>query len=81
MTRKPAAFDLDEVRYEVEDLYPVDAEQPDLPAALPRRRRRWAVLLATAVSGLVAMALGLAVDALVRGLFDRSAVLGGLRSV
>jgi putative membrane protein len=76
MTRKPAAFDLDEVRYEPEDLYPADETTAAAAALAPRRKRRWLAALVSAVGGLIALALGLAVDALVRGLFERSAALG-----
>ena len=76
MTRKPAAFDLDEVRYEPDDLYPVDdgATPPAVP--VPRRKRHWLAVFISAVGGLVTLALGLGVDALVRSLFDRSPILG-----
>jgi putative membrane protein len=75
MTRKPAAFDLDEVRYEPEDLYPPEDTEGVVPVPAPRRRR-WLALLLSAIAGLIALALGFAVDALVRNLFDRAVALG-----
>jgi putative membrane protein len=75
MTRKPAAFDLDEVRYEVEDLYTED-EAPSARAPAARRRRRWVALLIVGLGGLLMLGIGLAIDELVRGLFDRSVALG-----
>ena len=71
MTRKPAAFDLDEVRYEAEDLYPAEDSAPAAPIP-PRPRRRWLALLFSAVGGLILLAVGFAVDALVRNLFERT---------
>jgi putative membrane protein len=76
MTRKPAAFDLDEVRYEADDLYPVDGEETPPVIPVLRRKRRWLAVLVSAIGGLVSLAIGLAVDALVRGLFERSPILG-----
>jgi len=75
MTRKPAAFDLDEVRYEAEDLYPAEDSAPAVPIP-PRPRRRWLALLFSAVGGLILLAVGFAVDALVRNLFERAVALG-----
>jgi putative membrane protein len=78
-TRPPAAFDLSEVRYEPEDLYPPEEAgelvpaQADMPA---KRPRRWLRLFLAAASALVAMALGLAVDTLIRDLFARHDWLG-----
>jgi putative membrane protein len=77
VTRKPTVFDLDEVRFEADDLYPAeDAAAPVSAAAAPRRRRRWLAVLVAAVGGLLVLAGGLAVDGLVRGLFERSFALG-----
>jgi putative membrane protein len=82
MSRRPAAFGLDEVRYEPEELYPPDGadarDDSDAPPVAPRRRRRWAGLLFAAVGGLIALAVGLAIDALVRDLFARNDWLGWL---
>jgi putative membrane protein len=76
MTRKPAAFDLDEVRYEPEDLYP-SGEPGAVPSVQSRpRKRRWAAAFVSAITGLVVLALGLGVDALVRSLFERSPIFG-----
>jgi putative membrane protein len=46
------------------------------PAIVPRRRIRWGRFLLAGLSGLVALAVGLAVDALIRDLFSRSDALG-----
>jgi putative membrane protein len=76
MTRKPAAFDLDEVRYEPDDLYPVEETDGTPRTPRPRRRRRWLSLLIAGIGGLAALAIGLALDGLVRALFERSVALG-----
>jgi putative membrane protein len=76
MTRKPAAFDLDEVRYEPDDLYPVEEIDGAPRTPRPRRRRRWLSILVAGIGGLAMLAIGLALDGLVRELFDRSAALG-----
>jgi putative membrane protein len=78
MSRRPAAFDLNEVRFEPADLYADDAAGPALPAVRPqpRRRGRWLGLLAAALAGLATLALGVAVDDLIRRLFDRTDWLG-----
>ena len=84
--RRPAAFSLDDVRYEAEDLYPPPADDDLLAAveseAAPRPpappKRRWAGVLAAAVAGLIALAVGIAVDGLVRDLFQRNDWLGWL---
>ncbi len=64
---------------------PVIVEEPDpfadiatLPAPVPplHRRHRWSRLLVAGVGGLVLLALGLAVDNLVRSLFERTGWLG-----
>ena len=77
--RRPTAFNLDEVRYEPEDLYPEALTgEAEAAAVVPRKRRsgRWLALLATAIGGLLSLALGLAVDRLVRDLFARNDALG-----
>ncbi len=74
--RRPTTFDLDEVRYEPEDLYGEEATDI-MPIAPPtRRRRRWLGVLLTALGGLIALAIGLGIDGLVRSLFDRYAWFG-----
>ena len=86
MTRKPTAFDLGEVRYEPEDLYPdaaaeeaaALAEGAVVPVEPKRRRGRWLSLLLAALAGLIALGLGLAVDNLIRDLFARNDWLGWL---
>ncbi len=75
--RRPTAFSLDEVRYEPEELYPV--EEPAPAAALPARPKRrgpWLGLLLAALGGLGSLALGLAINSLVRDLFARNDWLG-----
>ena len=86
MTRKPAAFDLGEVRFEPDELYP-DASAEEAAALAEgaavlveakRRRGRWLSLLLAALAGLIALGLGLAVDNLIRDLFSRNDWLGWL---
>ncbi len=80
--RRPAAFNLNEVRFEPEDIYPElkdDADsEADAPVPAPRKRasHRWLGALAAAAGGLVTLAIGIAVDNLVRDLFARYAWLG-----
>ena len=80
--RRPTAFTLDEVRYEPDELYPPEeaVPLPDAgPAATGRKRRgHWLGLLVAALAGLGSMALGLAIDSLVRDLFARNNWLGWL---
>jgi putative membrane protein len=77
MSRRPAAFDLDEVRFEPDELYPADEGTTPLAALpSPKARRRWLGLLLSAAGGLVVLALGLGVDALIGGLFARYGWLG-----
>jgi len=86
MTRKPTAFDLGEVRFEPDELYPdaaaeeaaALAEGAAVPVAAMRRRGRWLSLFLTALAGLIALGLGLAVDNLIRDLFSRNDWLGWL---
>jgi putative membrane protein len=86
MTRKPVAFDLSEVRYEPEELYPEAAKEEDTAldrgasvAVEPKKRgRRWLGIFVSAAAGLVALWLGLAIDNLVRDLFSRNDWLGWL---
>jgi putative membrane protein len=78
--RRPRAFTLDEVRYEPEELYPVEeaaAEAAPMPVTR-KRRGHWLALLVSTLTGLAAMALGLAIDRLVRDLFARNDGLGWL---
>jgi putative membrane protein len=50
-------------------------------AVVPRRGRRWLKLLAGALGGLAVMAIGLAIDNLVEGLFARNDALGWIALV
>jgi putative membrane protein len=89
MTRRPTAFNLDEVRFEAEELYPEANAEED--AALekgaavsvqPKKRdRRWLGILLTALGGLVTLAIGISIDNLVRDLFSRNDWLGWLAMV
>lgn len=75
--RRPAAFDLDEVRFEPEDLYEaIEEEVPPPPGPPPRRRRGWWGVLAGAASALLALGLAMAVDRLIADLFARAEWLG-----
>jgi putative membrane protein len=90
--RRPAAFNLDELNLLSADEKPAArsrapslvgdpdpfAEPPEAAAvaAAQPRRWRWARLLGGAVGGLLALALGLAVDSLIRELFARTDWLG-----
>lgn len=92
--RRPTAFSLDELNLLSADERPAtNARTPSLvgdpdpfteppeAAALtpaPKRRWRWASLLTAALGGLVALAVGLAVDNLIRELFSRTDWLGWL---
>jgi putative membrane protein len=83
--RRPAAFDLGSVRLEgategdADDLAFAEAIGGPIASASPTRRRaRWARLFWIAAGGLIALALGLAVDGLVRSLFERTDWLGWL---
>lgn len=86
MTRKPTAFDLGEVRFEPDELYPDGAaEEADalaegaaVPMESKRPRGRWLGLFLAALAGLIALGLGLAVDNLIRDLFSRNDWLGWL---
>jgi putative membrane protein len=86
MTRKPTAFDLGEVRFEPDELYPdavaeetaALAEGAAVPVEAKRRRGRWLSLFLAALAGLIALGLGLAVDNLIRDLFSRNDWLGWL---
>ena len=93
-TRRPAAFSLDELNFLSADERPTaNARSPSLvgdpdpfaspiesPSAisLPRPRWRWRRLLFAGVGGLTTLALGLAIDKLIRDLFDRADWLGWL---
>lgn len=89
MSRRPTAFDLGEVRYEPEELYPDAAAEEEAAlaegAAVPvqpkKRGGRWLALFFSALAGLIALAIGLAVDNLVRDLFTRYGELGWLAVV
>jgi putative membrane protein len=78
--RRPTAFSLDEVRYEPEELYPVEEPAAEATPAPVKAKRRgpWLGLLAAALGGLASLAIGLAIDSLVRDLFARNDWLGWL---
>lgn len=84
--RKPTAFDLGEVRYEAEELYPdatdeaaaALAEGAAVPVEPKKRRGRWLGVFLAALVGLLALGLGLALDNLIRDLFSRNDWLGWL---
>ncbi|MEO8667677.1 MAG: TIGR01620 family protein [Bauldia sp.] len=92
LQRKPMAFDVDEVEvataepdlfgtepglaHELDSLgalVPAGASVPVVP-----RKRRWLGILSAAVGGLITLAIGLAIDNLVRELFARNDWLGWL---
>ncbi|MSP45925.1 MAG: TIGR01620 family protein [Xanthobacteraceae bacterium] len=87
--RKPAIFSVDDPRLVVAE--PDKAQRPgvetlveapveNLPAAtLPRKRRvPWGAMFWSALSGLVLLALGLAITSLIEDLFARAPWLGGV---
>jgi putative membrane protein len=88
--RRPAAFRLDDLNTIAADYVPgvgappvltpeADpfAETAALPASvMPRRRVRWMRLLIAGLGGLIALAIGLAIDTLIRDLFSRNDALG-----
>ena len=86
--RRPAAFKLKDVELaEQEEPVPLIVPEPDVFAEaadgpvtlLPRgRRTRWMRLFLIAAGGLITLALGLAIDNLVRSLFERTDWLGWL---
>lgn len=90
--RRPTAFPLDEINVIEADYVPgvgapaVLVPEPDafaapaapVPTAAEPRRRRWLALLTAGLGGLIALALGLAIDNLVTDLFARNDVLGWL---
>ena len=90
--RRPAAFRLDDVSTIAADYVPgigappvltpeadAFAETAAVPAAVaPRRRVRWTRLLVAGLGGLIALAIGLAIDTLIRDLFARNDGLGWL---
>lgn len=85
MTRRPTAFRLDEAEipeFDVFDFEDLNDSQDDAHQAVetivkpPRRRLRWGRLLWTGVGGLVSLAVGLALDSLIRDLFARADWLG-----
>jgi putative membrane protein len=89
--RKPAVFSLDNPRLVVADMDAaqraeavsadvVETAEALVPIAPPRRRRRfpWGTLLWSALSGLVVMALGLAITNLVEDLYARAPWLGAI---
>ena len=86
MTRRPTAFNLDEVRFEPEELYPgAEAEENaalekglTVPVQL-RRPRRWLGVFFAAVGGLVTLAIILiSVAPMLWVLWrDRAVVVGG----
>ena len=58
----------------------IEALDPPLPIP-PKRRFSWATVLLAALGGLVSLAAGLAVDQLVRDLFERNSWLGWAAAV
>ena len=82
--RRPTAFDLSEVRYEAEELYPEAEREEDaalekglsVPVQPRTRGRRWLGIFLSAATGLIVLGLGLAIDNLVRDLFARNDWLG-----
>lgn len=92
--RRPTAFSVDDLNLLSQDERPaahastpslVEESDPfaaDLPVTAPRttppRRWRWARLFFAALGGLVTLAIGLAVDNLIRDLFSRTDWLGWL---
>lgn len=89
--RQPTAFKLDDLTTVSADYVPglgaravltpeidpfADAAPP--AAVVPRRRVRWSRLLFAGLGGLVTLAIGLAIDALIRDLFTRNDALGWL---
>jgi putative membrane protein len=90
--RKPTAFRLDDVSTISADYVPglgappvltpeadAFAEAENVAAIVrPKRRIRWARLLVAGLGGLVALAIGLAIDGLIRDLFSRNDALGWL---
>jgi putative membrane protein len=89
--RQPAAFKLDDLTTVSADYVPgvgaramltpeADpfAEPMPAPLVVSRRRWRWGRFLAAGLGGLLALAIGLAIDALIRDLFTRSDALGWL---
>ena len=83
--RRPAAYNLDEVRFEPEDIYPAEAAAADeltggaiLPLRPRRTRGHWVALLFAALAGLLLLAIGVAIDNLIRDLFTRNIGLGWL---
>jgi putative membrane protein len=89
--RQPTAFKLDDLTTVSADYVPgvgaravltpeADpfAEPMPAPLAAPRPRMRWGRYLAAGLGGLLALAIGLAIDALIRDLFSRYEALGWL---
>lgn len=89
--RTPTAFKLDDLTTVSADYVPglgaravltpeADpfAEVAEDAVILPRRRIRWGRFLLAGLGGLLALAIGLAIDALIRDLFSRNDALGWL---
>jgi len=77
--RRPAAFRLDEGVEVIPaaDPFAPESTLAEIATTRPvRKPARWARLLAAAVGGLILLALGLAVDSLIRALFARTDWLG-----
>lgn len=72
--KKPMAFDVDEVELTDDIIDHLDG-QIDRPAS-PRRGIRWTTIFFTALGLLLSLAVGLAIDGLIRGLFERYEWLG-----
>ncbi|MYZ49922.1 YcjF family protein [Propylenella binzhouense] len=85
--RRPAAYRLDDpalggiretMLEEAEPSFDEAHDAVEMIVHPPRRRFRWGVLAATTASTLVALAIGIAVDSLIRDLFARADWLGWL---
>ncbi len=79
--RKPAQFRADDPRLitaAAEPSLPVAQEEAAVPPPAPRSRMRWAALFWASLSGIVVIALGLAVTSFVEELFARAPWLGAV---
>ncbi|MFM9857177.1 TIGR01620 family protein [Pseudoxanthobacter sp. M-2] len=87
--RRPTAIRLDEAEFvgaappsgDRPVIVPEAEDEPPPPPAPRRRGISWGTLFTAAAGGLVSLALGLALDALIRDLFTRAEWLGWLAAV